>query len=69
MKIRGAICQATHKYAKANNEYMKNYDKNNKSSYMEYLDANDFYGCAMSQKLPVNGFKWGKNLSNLMKTS
>ena len=48
---------------------MKNYDKNNKSSYMEYLDANDFYGCAMSQKLPVNGFKWGKNLSNLMKTS
>ena len=69
LKIRGAICQTTHKYAKANNEYMKNYDKNNESSHMEYLDANDLYGCAMSQKLPVNGFKWGKNLSNLMKTS
>ena len=28
-----------------------------------YLDANNLYGWAMSQKLPVNGFKWVKNLS------
>ena len=61
--IRGGICQATHRYAKANNKYMKNYDKNNESSYIEYLDANNLYGWAMSQKLPVNGFKWVKNLS------
>ena len=39
---------------------MKNYDKNNESSYIEYLDANNLYGWAMSQKLPVNGFKWVK---------
>ena len=60
--IRGGICQATHRYAKANNKYMKNYDKNNESSYIEYLDANNLYGWAMSQKLPINGFKWVENL-------
>ena len=26
--IRGGICHAVHRYAKANNEYMKNYDEN-----------------------------------------
>ena len=62
-EIRGGICQAKHRYAKANNKYMKNYDKNNQSSYIEYLDANNLYGWAMSQKLPINGFKWVKKLS------
>ena len=36
---------------------MKNYDKNIESSYIEYLDANNLYGQALSQTLPVNGFK------------
>ena len=48
--IRGGICQATHRYAKANNQYMKNYDKKNESSYIEYLDANNLHRWAMSQK-------------------
>ena len=56
--IRGGICQATHRYAKANNKYMKNYYKNTESSYIEHLNANSLHGSAMSQKLPVNGFKW-----------
>ena len=56
--IRGGMCQATYKYAKANNRYMNNHDKNNESSYLEYLDANNLYGWAMSQKLPVRNFKW-----------
>ena len=47
--IRGRICQATHRYAKANNTYMKNYDKSIESSYIEYLDANNLYRWAMSQ--------------------
>ena len=42
---------------------MKNYDKNKKSSYILYLDTNNLYGWAMSQKLPVGGFKWKKNIS------
>ena len=56
-RIRGGICWATHRYAKANNKYVKNYNKNIESSYIEYLDANNLYGWAMSQKLPVKGFK------------
>ena len=39
---------------------MKNYDKNNESSYIEYLDANNLYAWAIAQKLPVKGFKWVK---------
>ena len=42
---------------------MKNYDRNNESSYLTYLDTNNLYGWAMSQKLPVNGFKWVEKLS------
>ena len=66
---RGGIFQAIDRYAKANNKYIKNYDKNIKSSYLMYLDSNNLYGLAMSQKLPVDGSKWMKNYLNLMKTS
>ena len=55
--IRDGICHAIHRYAKANNKYMKNHDKNKESLYIQYLDANNLYGWAMSQKLPVDGFK------------
>ena len=58
--IRGGMCHAIYRYAKANNKYMKNYNKNIKSSYLMYLDANNLYGWAMLQKLPVGGFKWIK---------
>ena len=61
--IRGGICQATHRYAKENNKYMKNYNKNIESSYIEYLDANNLYGWAMSQKLHTKRFKWVEDLS------
>ena len=55
--VRGGICHVIHRYAKANNKYVKNYDQSIKSSYIEYLDEKNLYGWAMSQKLPVDGFK------------
>ena len=55
---RGGMCQSIHRYAKASNKYVKNYDKSIESSYLTHLDANSLYGWAMSQKLPANGFKW-----------
>ena len=56
--IRGGICNTIHRYAKANNKYMKDYDKNKESSYLKYWDVNNSYGWTMSQKLPVNKFEW-----------
>ena len=56
--IRGGICNSTNKQAKANNKYMKDYDKNKESSYLKYWDVNNLCSWAMLQKLPANGFKW-----------
>ena len=60
---RGGICQARHRYAKANNKCMNCYNKCPELIYLMYLDANNLYGWAMSQKLPVNGFKWENNIT------
>ena len=61
--IRRGRCQSTHRYAKGSNKYMKNYNKKIESSYLMYLDANNLYGWAISQKLPVSGFKWENDIS------
>ena len=63
--IRGGISHSIHRYAKANHKYMKNYDKNKESSYIQYLDANNLYVWAISQKLPVNNFNWVKSKSKI----
>ena len=65
--IRGGICHAVHRYAKANNEYMKDYDESKEPSYIQCLDANNLFGAAMSEKLPINGFKWVNDISRIGK--
>ena len=67
--IRGGICHAIHTYAKANNKYMKSYDKDIESSYLMYLDANSLHGRTMSQPLRVMVSNGRKTFINLMKTS
>ena len=57
--IRGGITQMVHKYTSANNKYMGDrFDPKSESSYLQYLDANNLYGWAMSQPLPTGRFKW-----------
>ena len=57
--IRGGISQAVRKYALANNKYMGDrFDPKSESSYLQYPDANNLYGWAISQPLPTGGFKW-----------
>ena len=55
--IRGRMSHATHRGAKANNKYMKNYNKDEKESFLQYNDANNLYGFVMSEPLPVDGFE------------
>ena len=61
--IRGAICQSIHHYETANNKYIKNYNKNVISSFLQYLDANNLYELAICKKLPAGKFKWAKKTS------
>ena len=59
--IRGGITQAVNRCAKANDKYMKDlYNPDDKTIYLQYMDANNQYGWAMIQKLPTHGFLWKK---------
>ena len=55
--ITGGICHSKSQYAKEDNKYMKDYNKNKEMLYLQYWDVNNLYVWAMSQKLPVNNFE------------
>ena len=56
--MRGGIAMITHRYAKANHPQLEDYDPDKPKTYPLYLDANNLYGWAMSQPLPVSDFQW-----------
>ena len=65
--IRGGISIISNRYGEANNKYMKCFNKNKLATFLLYLDADNLYGCAMSEMLPTHGFKWltDKEINNL----
>ena len=64
--IRRGICHSTYQYTKADNKYLKDYDKNTESPYLQYQDLNNLQGWVMSQKLSVNNFERIKKSSQLI---
>ena len=65
--IRGGVSMVSNRYGKANNKYMKDFNESELSKFLMYFDANNLYGGAMSEKLPVHNFKWmtNKEIENL----
>ena len=68
--IRGGISCISHRFAKANNKYLKNheYDESEDKSFITYLDANNLYGHAMIQKLPLDKLKFIEPGSKVFKS-
>ena len=56
--IRDGLTQVVKKHAVANHKYLPNYDASKNSVFLQYLDANNLYGYAMGQKLPLDGYEW-----------
>ena len=60
--IRGGICYSVYRYINDSNKII-DYDKNKEPSYLKYWGVNNLYNCTISQRLPVNDFKWVGNIS------
>ena len=55
---RGGVSMISNRFGKANNKYMKDFNPEKPSTFIPYLDANNLYGWAMCEPLPVGGFEW-----------
>lgn len=64
--IRGGVSMTPGRYAKANHQFLpaEHYDPAAEQSFIQYVDANNLYGHAMSRPLPIGGYEWddGKDL-------
>ena len=65
--IRGGISQCSHRYSKANNRCMSDFNESEESKYIMYFDINNFYGVSMEKPLPKWGRRWisSEELENL----
>jgi hypothetical protein len=65
--LHGGISMISNRFSKSNNPYVPDYDSDQDSSYVMYLDANNLYSWAMSQPLPTGEFDWlnEEEISNL----
>ena len=66
--LRGGISMVSHRHATANNQYMENYNNEEPTSFIKYLDANNLYGWAMSQPMPRGGFQWVNYTDQILET-
>ena len=60
--LRGGISMVSHRHAIANNPQMQNYNPEQPTSFLQYLDSNNLYGWAMSQPMPTGGFQWASQV-------
>ena len=67
--IRSGICHSVYWYTKAKNKYMKDYNKNKESLYIQYWDVSNLYSWIISQKLSVSNFEWMENTCQFNKDS
>ena len=66
--LQGGISMVSHRHAQANNSYMENCNNEDPTSFIQYLDANNLYGWAMSQPMPTGGFQWVNYTDQILET-
>ena len=55
--IHGGLTHVVKRHTVANHKYLPSYDSRKKSVFLQYLDAKNLYGYAMSQKLPLDVYE------------